>query len=438
MSSMSKAEPQNVLYRSLDELEDTPEFQEFLTREFPEGAENAPDGFTRRRWMQLMGASAVLAGVSGCRFENRKITPYSFRPEDRVPGETRTFATTIEWAGSVRPLFVTSYDARPIKADGSPLHPLTKSSSEDAPKGASDSATQACVLDLYDPDRSRGCLERVGRSFEEKSWGDFASALGGLRLDGDGAGVVVLAEPSTSRSEKMLQAKLMAKMPKAKWFSYASVNVDNELAGLKAAFGKSLRPHYSLAEAEVIVSLDADPLCSHPDSLRLSRDWALSREAQDAVQGHRRISRLYAVESQFTLTGVNADHRWPVKSSRIHSFAENLLQKINAIRDASEVKPLAVEGGVEEQRLAIMANELMFGAAGKGNSGGKVVVLAGSQQPAAVHHLVAVINEKIGSKLVAYTEVPEQAPSLESIGHRGYCFGGDRHPDWREPGLRRT
>ena len=108
---MSEDKSNQIMFRSINELEDSSDFREFLTREFPEGAENAPDGVTRRRWIQLMGASAVLAGVSGCRFENKKITPYTFRPEDRVPGETRTFASTVEWAGSVRPLYLTSYDA---------------------------------------------------------------------------------------------------------------------------------------------------------------------------------------------------------------------------------------------------------------------------------------------------------------------------------------
>ena len=166
---MSDANSKNM-YRSLEELEDSPEFKDFLNREFPTGAEDAPDGVTRRRWIQLMGASAVLAGVSGCRFDNKKITPLSFRPEDRVPGETRTFATTIEWAGNVRPLFVTSYDGRPIKADGSAIHPLTTAKTADGhnpARGVSDSVTQACVLDLYDPDRSRGCLEKVDRDFAE-------------------------------------------------------------------------------------------------------------------------------------------------------------------------------------------------------------------------------------------------------------------------------
>lgn len=414
---MSNAEQKNVMYRSLDELEDSPEFKDFLAREFPPGAEDAPDGFTRRRWMQLMGASAVLAGVSGCRFENRKITPYSFRPEDRVPGETRTFATTIEWAGSVRPLFVTSFDARPIKADGSAIHPLTssyKGGHGDAPaKGASDAVTQACVLDLYDPDRSRGCLEKVERDFVERSWDDFTGALGSLHLTGDGSGVVVISEPSTSRSVAALKKKLLAKMPQAKWFEYAPVNNDNELAGLKAAFGKSVRPQYSLDKAEVVVCLDADPLANHPDSLRLVREFAESRVPGNAVKDHRRISRLYSVESQFSLTGVNADHRWPVKSSKIKSFAQDLLAHIQKIRETE--KPLPLTGSAVEDRLVILAKQLVFGASGKGVSGGRCVVMAGSQQSPEVHQLVAVINHAIGSTLVKYAAVEEGGSSLSEI-----------------------
>ena len=152
---MSNTETNQTIFRSIDELEDTAEFQQFLKREFPEGVEEAPSGVSRRRWLQLMGASAVLAGVSGCRFENKGIAPYAFRPEDRVPGETRTFATTIEWAGKVRPLHVTSYDSRPIKVDGNPEHPESGGSSGrrrrgSAPvtgKGTSDMVSQAVVLD---------------------------------------------------------------------------------------------------------------------------------------------------------------------------------------------------------------------------------------------------------------------------------------------------
>ena len=52
-------------WRSLEELAQTPEFREAMEREFPQiELERSPEG--RRRFLQLMGASMALAGVTGC------------------------------------------------------------------------------------------------------------------------------------------------------------------------------------------------------------------------------------------------------------------------------------------------------------------------------------------------------------------------------------
>ena len=52
-------------WRSLDELADTPEFNELLKREFPHGAAEWRDPVSRRNFLKLMGASLALAGLSG-------------------------------------------------------------------------------------------------------------------------------------------------------------------------------------------------------------------------------------------------------------------------------------------------------------------------------------------------------------------------------------
>ena len=69
-------------WRSLDELQQTAEFRDFLHREFPVAASEFPEGLTRRRWMQLMGASLALGGLTGCRWEEEKIAPFAMRPEN--------------------------------------------------------------------------------------------------------------------------------------------------------------------------------------------------------------------------------------------------------------------------------------------------------------------------------------------------------------------
>src|SRR5262245_16332329 len=51
-------------WRSLDELDDTPEFREWLHREFPENASEWRDPKGRRQFLKLMGASLALAGLT--------------------------------------------------------------------------------------------------------------------------------------------------------------------------------------------------------------------------------------------------------------------------------------------------------------------------------------------------------------------------------------
>src|SRR5260221_11295347 len=50
-------------WRSLDQLEASPEFQQWVDREFPEGASEWKDPVSRRHFVQIMSASFLLAGM---------------------------------------------------------------------------------------------------------------------------------------------------------------------------------------------------------------------------------------------------------------------------------------------------------------------------------------------------------------------------------------
>ena len=74
-------------WRSLEELAGSQEFQEMLHREFPKGASEWVDSFSRRGFLQLMGASLALAGMTGCtKLPLEPIVPYVRQPEDVIPG----------------------------------------------------------------------------------------------------------------------------------------------------------------------------------------------------------------------------------------------------------------------------------------------------------------------------------------------------------------
>src|SRR5262245_58827315 len=75
-------------WRSLEELADSPVFEEFVRREFPQQAEEWDDPIQRRTFLKIMGASLALAGLSGCVIQPpEKIVPYNKQPEEEVPGK---------------------------------------------------------------------------------------------------------------------------------------------------------------------------------------------------------------------------------------------------------------------------------------------------------------------------------------------------------------
>ena len=53
-------------WRSIDELQNTPEFQAAVEKEFPSAAQEWVDPVTRRGFLKVMGASMALAGLAGC------------------------------------------------------------------------------------------------------------------------------------------------------------------------------------------------------------------------------------------------------------------------------------------------------------------------------------------------------------------------------------
>src|ERR1035438_5198601 len=82
-------------WRSQDELADTPEFKQWLEREFPEGASELTDPVSRRHFVKIMSASMMLAGLgvmgSGCRRPEEKLEPFGQQPANYIYGKTEFY-----------------------------------------------------------------------------------------------------------------------------------------------------------------------------------------------------------------------------------------------------------------------------------------------------------------------------------------------------------
>ena len=348
-------------WRSLDEVRNTPEFEAFLHREFPEQADE-PVGFDRRRWLQVMGASLALAGVTGCRWENEQLMPMSTgRSAGRLPGTVQQFATAWELDGVGRSLLVSCVDGRPIKIEGNP---------DDATsRGSSNAFDQSLILSLYDPDRQGP----VRRGSDASTLDAALAALDGA-LGGDAGRTAVLCETTGSPTLKRLRDRVTD--AGATWCEYAPLSADSILEGTRQAFGEPLRPAYDLSQADVIVCIDADPLGDDPASSANNRAWSARRRPEDGP-----MNRLYAIESQFSVTGAAADHRKPIKSSAIPA----LLAELEDVRG----------GAVSEDLfLTALADDL--------ESDKKCVVICGARQSAAVQAYVHRLNDGLGNHGVSY------------------------------------
>src|SRR6266571_2378774 len=216
-------------WRSLEELADSPVFEEFVQREFPQAAEEWNDPVERRTFLKLMGASLALAGLSGCVIQPpEKVIPYVKQPEEETPGKGLFFATAYSLGGIATPLLVRSNEGRPTKVEGNPDHPSNPGAT------ATDIFSQASILGLYDPDRSQTPLYRG----ETRAWTTFVAEIRGLIEDQNhgfkvtkGAGLRFLTETITSPSLAAQMKQVLADFPEAKWHQYEPVNRDNARAG---------------------------------------------------------------------------------------------------------------------------------------------------------------------------------------------------------------
>ncbi len=342
----------------------------------------------RRDFIQLMGASLALAGLTACTKQpEEKILPYVRQPEQLVPGRPLFFATAASHDGYARGILVESHEGRPTKIEGNPDHP--------ASLGGTDVFGQAHVLALYDPDRSKA-VQYLG---QQRTWDDFRQALRealAKQKPKGGAGLRFLTGRSTSPSFAAQMKTVLAAFPQAKWVSWEPATRDNTRAGAILAFGEPLEPQYRFDRADVVLSLEADFVGGLPSSLRLVREFA-SRRKVDAAKPE--MNRVYVVEGSPTSSGASADHRLALPSSEIEGFARALAAELG----------LAVPGGAAHAWVAPVAKDLK-------RAGARALVIAGESQPPAVHAIAHAINEALGAfgSTVSFTAPAEASPGGET------------------------
>ena len=394
-------------WRSLDELagqpggRPDPELVAWLEEELPPAS--------RRHFLKLMGASLGLAGLTSCRWPRELIVPFARRPEDRIPGVPQQFATTMEMGGAALGLLVTSFDGRPTKAEGNPLHP--------ASLGGTHLWAQASILELYDPDRSRQVLHQG----KPASWDEFAAYLQERRRNlgtgAPGAGLAVVAGATSSPTIAALGRRLL-EAGSGLWVEHEAWSWRNQAAAVALLSGAPSRSVLHLDRARVVVCLDADILFAHPDAVRHTRDFASTRRGGE-TQG-----RLYAAEAALSLTGAAADHRLPVPARQVGVLALHLLAEVarlgvavpsallgqwSAVKEVAGLPPTGSLPELPEPCVGFVRAAAKDLVAHRG----ACLVVAGAGQTAA-HHLALVLNQVLGNLGSTVSLVPHESPATST------------------------
>ena len=377
-------------WRSLEEFQKDPKFLEKAAREFPEGASELKSSISRRNFFKTMGASMALAGLTGCdliRKPKQSIYPYVKRPEHHIPGNSLYFATTHLNGEDAHGLLVESHEGRPTKIEGNPLHPFNK--------GGTFSFDQASVLDLYDPDRIKRVLSN-GKEVSKEVVNEWIKSLDLNKTKGKEVGI--LLEKQNSPTLKRLLKELKSKYPEIKLYSYSVKNNDNVYKGLKEITKKDVYPLIDFKKPNVIVSLDSDFVANESGSIKSFKEFSSRR-----IPEKDNFNRLYQFESNFTMTGSLADHRFRVKRSNIELICYAILKAIyqKGVARVNKFLVLKLEEALMDSNeqlksikalkyLPIIVDDLI-------NNKEKSLVIAGAHLSPLVHSLVFYINELLGN-----------------------------------------
>ncbi|MCB0406961.1 MAG: TAT-variant-translocated molybdopterin oxidoreductase, partial [Bdellovibrionales bacterium] len=292
---------------SLDQWRNDPEFQKLAENEFQSSpmAESKEDGWARREFLKLMGASMALTSFGCVRRPAQKIVPYAKRPQEVSPGLANFYASSFVDGMEGFGIVVTTREGRPIKVEGNTDHPLNQ--------GGMSARAHAHILSLYDPDRLTEPKENIlnpKKTNKETVSVSYDVADKAIIEKLKNTKVALLTSSVKSPSVQALVSDFKNAFGVTHYI-WNEQDYSVELAADKASFGSaSSLARLRLDKAKYIVTIDADILGTYLSPTQQQADFAKGRRPG------KDMNKLVAFESLMSLTGSNADERFRIKPSQ--------------------------------------------------------------------------------------------------------------------------
>ncbi len=379
-------------WNNLAEIYRDPKFHEAAKKEFSEDSgSESKNKVSRRKFFALIGASAALAGA-GCSDyrSNGEIIPYVKKPEEITLGNPDYYSSTCTACSNACGILIKTREGRPVKVDGNPDHPVSK--------GKICAQGHSNILALYDQERLRGPLKNNGKgNFSEVTWAQADSDILNALNKSASKKIVFISHSIVSPTAKKLFDDFKSKYPSTQIISYEVFNDNIRNFAWQKCYGSGSFPLISWDKAKIILTLDGDFLGVEGNIVENSKLFAKGKDVKDL----KNYNRLYAAESNLSLTGSNADYRIMIKPEAQIEFVGALLNEV-AGRGASKISidnenfagisldSFAKKYSVSQKKLKLLANDLI---ANQGSS----IVYAGNSLPEDVHVAVNILNEALGN-----------------------------------------
>ncbi|MCK3682655.1 TAT-variant-translocated molybdopterin oxidoreductase [Maribellus sp. YY47] len=335
-------------WRSLEELNDPVAFKKSEIRlevDAKRAVTQKAAGSSRRDFLKTFGFSvAAAAVVASCKRPVDKAIPYLVKPEEVTPGVANYYASSYFEGNEYCSVLVKVRDGRPIKIEGNDLSSVSK-------RGTS-ARVQASVLNLYDDARFKTPLKR-GEATTWEAVDDYITKKL-AQLNQDNKKVVLLTSSIISPSTQKVIQQFQERYPVVEWLPYDAVSATGILKANELSFGSAFIPDYRFEKAKVVVGFGADFLGTWLSSVEYIKGYSAGRRV---LEKGDEMNRHYQFETGMTVTGSNADVRFPIKPSEektiLTALYYQLLQAKGSMTVTAPASPVDINGLAED----LLANE---------------------------------------------------------------------------------
>ena len=280
----------------------------------------------RRRFLETLGGTSVSLAFSSCRkieSLNKKIVNLiPSKEEEIVPKGIEKWVVSVcgQCQGGCG-IKVRLIDERAVKIDGNPLHPVNHGTL--CPKG------QAGLQFLYDPDRLKGPLKRIGErgknKWEKIGWPEanrlVVDKLKKMRINGKAHQLAFLGGECSGLMKTLIK-RFLESFGSPNYFDISGTTDGNNQGPADSLFltqGIKKNPAYDMEKTKLILSFGSNFLESLYSPVQALHAYGYFRREKIGSR-----AKFIQIDSRLSVTGAKADEWIPINPGTLGALALGL------------------------------------------------------------------------------------------------------------------